>query len=107
MSALPSNADGPALVLLHGGAGTGEAERMVARARLAAARLNARAARDGGFADVILATADAHAPACPDWTIDRDPPGAPFAPRERLLAIAERLGERRHGGDGRGRAAAP
>ena len=94
MSALRSNADGPALILLHGGAGAGEAERMVARARLAAARLNARAARDGGFADVILATADAHAPACPDWTIDRDPPGAPFAPRERLLAIAEGLGER-------------
>lgn len=94
MSSLESSADGPTLVLLHGGAGAGEAERMVARARLAAARLNARAAREAGFADVILATADAHAPADPAWTLDRDPPDAPFSPRERLLGLAARLGGR-------------
>ena len=94
MSSLESSADGPVLVLLHGGAGAGEAERMVARARLAAARLNARAAREAGFADAILATADAHAPADPAWTLDRDAPGAPFSPRERLLGLAARLGGR-------------
>ena len=84
--------DGPALILLHGGAGAGEAERMVARARLAAAGVTARAARAGGFASVTLATDDASVADGGAYAVDRDEPGTAFALRERVLGLAERLG---------------
>ena len=84
--------DGPLLILLHGGAGTGAAERMVARARLAAAGVSARAARAGGFASVVLATDEAGAPEDGAYTVDRDKPGAVFSLRERLLGLVEGLG---------------
>lgn len=84
--------DGPALILLHGGAGVGEAEGMVARARLAAAGVSARAARAGGFATVVLATDGAGVAVDPAYTVDRDEPGAAFALRERVLGLVGTLG---------------
>ncbi len=84
--------DGPALILLHGGAGEGEAERMVARARLAAAGVTARAARAGGFASVTLATDAASVADDGAYAVDRDEPGAAFSLRERVLGLAEKLG---------------
>ena len=83
--------DGPALILLHGGAGSGEAERMVARARLAAAGVSARAARAGGFASVVLATDDAGASGDGVYTVDHDEPGTAFSLRERVLGLAREL----------------
>ena len=84
--------DGPALILLHGGAGTGEAEEMVARARLAAAAVSARAARAGGFGNVVLATDDASIAGGDAYTVDHDPPGEAFSLRERVLGLAGKLG---------------
>ena len=84
--------DGPALILLHGGAGSGEAERLVARARLAAAGVSARAARAGGFASVVLATDDAGASGDGVYTVDHDEPGTAFSLRERVLGLARELG---------------
>ncbi len=84
--------DGPLLILLHGGAGTGAAERMVARARLAAAGVSARAARAGGFTEVVLATDDDGVTEDAAYTVDRDEAGAVFSLRERLLGLVEGLG---------------
>ena len=84
--------DGPLLILLHGGAGTGTAERMVARARLAAAGVSARAARAGGFTEVVLATDDDGVTEDAAYTLDRDKPGTVFSLRERLLGLVEGLG---------------
>lgn len=81
-----------ALILLHGGAGTGEAEQLVARARLAAAGVSARAARAGGFAAVVLATDDPAVASGGAYVVDRDEPGRAFALRERVLGLVERLG---------------
>ena len=81
-----------ALILLHGGAGTGEAERLVARARLAAAGVSATAARAGGFAEVVLATDDRAVTGGGPYVVDVDEPGAAFALRERVLGLIERLG---------------
>ena len=83
--------DRTALILLHGGAGTGAAERMVARARLAAAGVSARAARAGGFGSVVLATDDDGVTDAA-YTLDRDEAGAVFSLRERLLGLVEGLG---------------
>ena len=84
--------DRTALILLHGGAGTGAAERMVARARLAAAGVSARAARAGGFTEVVLATDDDGVTEDAAYTVDRDKPGTVFSLRERLLGQVEGLG---------------
>ncbi len=83
---------GPALILLHGSAGTGEAERLVARARLAAAGVSATAARAGGFADVVLATDEPSVDGDGSYEVDQDERGAPFSLRERVLGLVERLG---------------
>ncbi len=84
--------DRTALILLHGGAGTGAAERMVARARLAAAGVSARAARAGGFTEVVLATDDDGVTEDAAYTVDRDKLGTVFSLRERLLGQVEGLG---------------
>ena len=83
--------DGPALILLHGGAGTGETEGMVARARLAAAGVSARAAREGGFARVVLATNDAGVGDDSSYTIDYDAPGEAFSLQNRVLGLVGEL----------------
>ena len=83
--------DGPALILLHGGAGTGTAEGMVAQARLAAAGVSARAARDGGFGRVVLATDDATITGGDGYTVDHDAPGEAFSLRERVLGLVGKL----------------
>ncbi|MXY73252.1 MAG: hypothetical protein F4Y97_09515, partial [Dehalococcoidia bacterium] len=83
--------DGPALILLHGGAGTGEAEGMVARARLAAAGVSARAAREGGFARVVLATNDAGVRDDSSYSVDHDVPGEAFSLQKRVLGLVEQL----------------
>ncbi len=83
--------DGPALILLHGGAGTGEAEGMVARARLAAAGVSARAARAGGFGRVVLATGEAAGDGDGAYTIDHDVPEEAFSLRKRVLGLVEKL----------------
>ncbi len=82
----------PALILLHGGAGTGEAEGMVARARLAAAGVSAEAARAGGFGSVVLATDDAGVDGDSSYTVDHDTPGEPFSLQKRVLGLVEKLG---------------
>lgn len=81
-----------ALILLHGGAGTGAAEGMVARARLAAAGVSARVARDSGFGSVVLATDDASIAGGDGHTVDHDAPGEAFSPRERVLTLVGKLG---------------
>ena len=77
------------LILLHGSAGTGEAEAMVARARLAAAGVTAGAARAGGFARVLLATDDGSIEDGYGYEVDHDEPGAGFSLRERVLGLVE------------------
>ena len=83
---------GAGLILLHGGAGTGAAERMVARARLAAAGVTARAACAGGFGMVLLATDDPDVEGDGAYVVDRDERGAAFSLRERAAGLAGKLG---------------
>ena len=83
--------DGPALIMLHGGGATGEAEGIVARARLAAAGVSARAAREGGFASVVLATNDSGVGDDPSYSVDRDAPGEAFSLQKRVLGLVEKL----------------
>ena len=78
---------GPGLILLHGGAGTGAAETMVARARLASAGVTAEAARAGGFASVVLATDDGSIRTGKHYMVDHDDPGTAFSLRERVLGL--------------------
>ncbi len=78
---------GPRLILLHGGAGTGAAETMVARARLASAGVTAEAARAGGFASVVLATDDRSVRDGDSYTVNQDDPGTAFSLRERVLGL--------------------
>ena len=78
---------GPRLILLHGGAGTGVAEAMVARARLASARVTAEAARAGGFASVVLATDDRSLGEGEHYAVDHDDPETAFSLRERVLGL--------------------
>ena len=84
----------PVLVIFHGGAGEGPAERLMARARVAAARASARAALDAGFEAVIVATDDPGAfDGCPAGVlVDVDPPGGRFVYQERLGRLIERYG---------------
>ncbi len=83
----------PTLILLHGNAGEGAAERLVARARLAAAATTARAARAAGFGRVLLATDDATAAAPEDgaYEIDLDARGVAFSLSERLSGLVAHI----------------
>jgi hypothetical protein len=84
---------GPVLVVFHGGTGEGAAERMMARARLAAAQHSARAALGGGFEAVIFATdSAAGVEPGPGLLVDTDAPGEPFAFFPRLCSIVRRYG---------------
>ena len=84
----------PVLVMLHGGTGDGQAERMLAAARIAAARDTATSAIAAGFEAVIIATDSPRAfdllP--PGVLIDPDPPGEPFAFGPRLRGVIARYG---------------
>lgn len=84
----------PVLVMFHGGAGNGPAERMMAAARVAAAKHTARSALAAGFEAVIVATdaPEAFAPAPPGVLVDPDPAGEPFAFDSRLRRIVGRYG---------------
>ncbi len=84
----------PVLIIFHGGAGHGEAETMMARARVAAARVTAGAALAAGFEAVIIA-ASAPAefdPLPPGALIDADPPHEPFDYAARLRRIVRHYG---------------
>ena len=86
--------DGPALILLHGGAGTGEAEGMVARGRLAAAGVSARAARSGRLRDALSWRRTMSAVEGRRLLlrpVDRDAPGEAFSLRKRVVGLAEKL----------------
>jgi len=85
----------PVLIIFHGGTGQGEAERIMAAARIAAARATAAAARIGGFEAVIIATDDpgAFAPASNGIIIDIDPDSdAPFDFSARLRGVVHHYG---------------
>lgn len=84
----------PVLVIFHGGTGDGAAERMMATARVAAARNTARSALAAGFEAVILATDDpgAFEPEFPGLLFDTDAPGDPFDFAARLRGIVSRYG---------------
>ncbi|MDZ7727726.1 MAG: hypothetical protein U5Q44_05725 [Dehalococcoidia bacterium] len=85
--------DSPALVVLHGGDGEGPAERTMAHARAAAARISIRAAREAGFETVIVATDSPGAFA--DVTgviVDPDAEGEPFELHRRLREVVGRFG---------------
>ncbi len=83
--------DRPTLIVFHGSAGDGPAERLVARARIAAARESVSAALAAGFGAVIVATDDTAAFARMDGRalIDADAGGAfDFGDRlRRLVAV--------------------
>ncbi len=84
----------PVLVMLHGATGGGEAERLLATARVAAARQAAAAALAAGFEAVIIATDDpaAFEPVPAGVLIDPDRPGEPFAFGPRLRGVIARYG---------------
>jgi hypothetical protein len=87
----------PVLVVFHGGTGSGQAERMLAAARIAAARNTARSALAAGFVAVIVATDDpaAFSPEFPGLLIDADRPGDAFDFAARLRGIVSRFGLQR------------
>ncbi len=84
----------PVLVIFHGGTGTGPAERMLARARVAAARNSARSALAAGFEAVIVATDEpgAFAPAFPGLLLDPDRATDAFEYAARLRGVVARFG---------------
>ena len=85
----------PVLIIFHGGTGEGEAERIMAAARVAAARVTAGAARIGGFEAVIIATddPDAFTPTSNGVILDVDAPGdGPFDFSARLRGIVNHYG---------------
>jgi len=87
----------PVLIILHGGTGTGSAERMLAKARIAAARGTAASAIAAGFEAVIIATDDpaAFEPCPPHVLLDVDSPGEPFDFDSRLRGLVSRYGLQR------------
>ena len=86
----------PVLVVFHGATGDGEAERMLARARVAAAKSTTRSALAAGFEAVVVATDDPAAfAAIPGVLIDADRPGEPFDYHDRLRRIVSRYGLQR------------
>jgi hypothetical protein len=84
----------PVLVVFHGGTGEGTAERMLARARVAAARNTALSALAAGFEAVIVATdrPGAFEPLMPGMLIDTDAVGEPFEFGARLRGLVGRYG---------------
>ena len=84
----------PVLVIFHGATGDGPAERMLARARIAAARNTARSALAAGFEAVIVATDDpgAFGTDIPGLLLDPDHPGEPFEFAVRLRGVVARYG---------------
>lgn len=87
----------PVLIILHGGTGVGPAERMLATARVAAARTTAATALAAGFEAVIIATDDAGAfePLPSRVLIDPDAAHEPFNFDSRLRGLVEHYGLRR------------
>ena len=87
----------PVLIILHGGTGSGEAERMLAAARVAAARGTAESALAAGFEAVIVATDDPSAfePTIPHVLIDADSAGQSFDFDSRLRGVVSRYGLQR------------
>lgn len=85
---------GPVLIIFHGGTGNGEAESMMARVRVAAARVTATSALAAGFEAVILATGTpADFEPLPEGAIvDADRPGEAFDYAARLRGIVTRYG---------------
>jgi hypothetical protein len=84
----------PVLVVFHGGTGEGAAERMLARARVAAARNTALSALAAGFEAVIVATdrPEPFEPLIPGMLIDADVPGERFEFGARLRGLVARYG---------------
>src|SRR3990172_8588479 len=84
----------PVLVIFHGGTGNGAAERMMAAARVAAARNTARSALAAGFEAVVMATNDPglFEPEFPGLLFDVDVPGEAFDFAGRLRGIVSRYG---------------
>ncbi len=84
----------PVLVIFHGDAGSAPAERLMAAARVAAARNSARSALAAGFEAVIVATDSpaAFEPEFPGLLIDPDQGGEPFDYASRLIGIVNRFG---------------
>lgn len=87
----------PVLIVFHGGLGEGAAERLMARARVAAARRTVEAALAAGFEAAIVATDEPGAfDALPaNVLLDVDRPGQRFAFGERLRALVARYGLQR------------
>jgi hypothetical protein len=86
------NPSEPTLIIFHGGLGLGPAERIMAAARVVAAKHTAQAALDGGFDGVIIATDSPcdFANASSGITVDADAPGAFFDFSARLKGIVAR-----------------
>lgn len=87
----------PTLLVLHGGAGTGPAERAVAEVRIREAKQSVGRALRAGFAGAIVAT---DAPwefdsGEPGVVIEPDPPDASFDLSARLSTLLERHGVQR------------
>jgi len=87
----------PVLIVFHGPAGEGEAEQLVARARVAAAKRTIAAALAAGFEAVIVASAEPEAfePAPPGVLLDADAPGEAFSFETRLRGLIARHGLQR------------
>ena len=85
---------GPTLIIFHGGLGSGQAERILATARTAAARNTARVAVEAGFECVIFATdsPSAFAGMPPAMRVDADTAGQPFDFAQRLRSVVARFG---------------
>ena len=83
----------PVLIVFHGGAGEGQAERLMARARVAAAKESATSALAAGFEAVIVATDDpaAFEPLPANVLVDADS-GEPFDYAGRLKGLIKRYG---------------
>ena len=84
----------PVLLIFHGATGEKVAERMLARARVAAALGTARSALASGFEAVIIATdsPELFSPVPPNVLVDADSPGEAFDFGERLRGLVRRYG---------------
>lgn len=84
----------PVLIIFHGGTGQGPAERMLAAARIAAARNTARSALDAGFEAVIVAidSPGVFGEPIAGVLLDADTPGKQFDYAARLRGIVARYG---------------
>ncbi len=87
----------PVLIILHGGTGTGVAEQMLAKARVAATRGTAASALAAGFEAVIIATdrPSAFDPLPAHMLVDPDAEGEPFEFDARLRGLVSRYGLQR------------